>query len=437
MLLVAACSGREPQVSEPEPLPNRPLDAYAQQGLITGGVEFPLVGGFASVAGPADSTWLLFGMSLPASALRFHRDGDGFVAGYTVRLLVRRDGAEVARSERSSQVRVATFEETGRTDESIVHQEFLLLEPGSVVVEVLVRDSIGARALSATDTIDVPAYPAGSAALVLVHEAAARSDVVRAPRLVLNSRRATAFGGPPPRVYIESYDSSDAQLELGVSDDAGVELFAMPVSTTRAGDVRSAIAELPVDSLPLGIVSLRLRGATASAAPISLLVTISDQWMVANYEEVLDYLAYIATRDEIDELRAASSAAERRVVWDAFWARRDPVPASPVNEYREEFFERVRVAAEQFAEPNRAGWRTDRGRVYIVLGPPDRIRRGEIDRRDMAGALDALEWYYDRDGRARVTLLFLDQQGFGRFEMTRSSEVAFRAIADRLRAPRE
>lgn len=432
---LCACGGREARTDVATPMPNRPLEAYAEQGLITGGEEFPAVAGFATVAGPADSTWVLFGMSLPTGALRFHRDGDGFSAGYSVRIRFTRDGLEQARRDRSAQVRVATFEETGRTDESLVYQDFVLLTPGTYVVDLIVRDSIGTRGLSVTDTIAVPAYGAGDVALLLVHEATGRATLGEPPRLVPNSRRSTAFGGAPPRVYLEVYDSTGAPLDVIVRDEAGAELLSVTVEPTRADSLapRTATVELPADSLPLGLVTVGLRDRDAPSQP--MLVTISDQWMVANYDEVLDYLAYIASREEIDTLRAAAGAAERRAAWDAFWARRDPVPASAVNEYREEFFERVRVAAEQFAEVGRPGWRTDRGEVYIVLGPPDRVTRGEVDARDMVGALDAIEWYYDREGGGRVALLFLDREGFGRFEMTRSSELAFRAIADRLRTP--
>ena len=433
---VAACGGREPAAPEPEELPNRPLEAYAQQGLITGPDEFAAVAGFATLAGPADSTWVLFGMSLPTDALRFHREGEAFAAGYRVALRFEREGVERVRRDRSAQVRVATFEETGRTDEALFFQDQVLLEPGTWVVAVEVEDSIGTRGLTVTDTLDVPAYRPGEAALLMVHESRARDRLDTAPRVILNSRRVAAYGGDAPRLHVEDYGARDT-IVIVVRDAAGAELTALTVPLEAAADsspLRSATVALPVDSLPLGLLSIDVRGnAPGRAQP--LLVTISDQWMVANYEEVLDYLVYIATRDEIDSLRAASSAGERRRLWDAFWARRDPVPASQVNEYREEFFERVRIAAEQFAETGRPGWRTDRGEVFIVLGAPDRSRNGELNRSDIPRAFDAVEWTYERAAGVRLQLTFVDRDGFGRFEMTRSSEIAFRTIADRLRIP--
>lgn len=439
LLALAACGGRSDGAA-PEPMPNRPLEVYSRQGLITGEENFPAVGDFATVAGPGDSTWVLFGVSLPTSALRFHRDGNGFTAGYSVSLRFLRGGMETARSRHTEQVRVATFQETGRTEESIFFQDRVLLEPGTYEVAVAIADSIGSRNLERIDTVVVPAYdPAAPLALVIVHEATGRNDLHSLPFLVLNSRHAAEFGGTAPVVYVESYDPTTTALELVVTDAAGAPVITLPFDSPLApgASFRSATVELPIDSLPLGVLAVVARdpatGATSSSE--TLLVTISDQWMVANYDEVLDYLVYIASREEIEMLRAAVSAAERRVAWEDFWERRDPAPASAVNEYREEFFARVRVAAEQFAEVGRPGWRTDRGRVYIVLGAPDRVSHGEVASRDISGAFDAIEWVYDRSGGGRLELLFLDREGFGRFEMTRNSEMAFRSLADRLRVP--
>lgn len=446
LFALAACGARGAPQVRPEPTERatagRPLEVYRHHGLISGTDDFAVVGGFATLAGPADSTWLLFGMSLPAAALRFHRDGNGFTAGYRVRLRFLRDGVERAVSQHSEQVRVGTFQETGRTEESILFQDHVLLEPGRYQVELSVADSIGRGALDVVDTVDVPSHagPQAAPVVLLVHRASGRDNRGSLPALILNSRRTVGFGAAPPRVYAEAYDTASTSLELQVTDAAGDTVLALSFPTVTAGTdaLRHGTLSLPMDSLPLGVLRVAVRDAATGRTGVgeTLIVSISEQWLVANYEEVIDYLSYIASRAEIDRLRGAATPAERRAAWEEFWTRRDPVPASAVNEYRDEFFERVRVAAEQFAELGRPGWRTDRGEVYIVLGAPDREVRGELSRRDVAGAVDAIEWFYDRGGvGGRLQLLFVDRDGFGRYEMTRNSELAFRSIASRLRVP--
>ena len=82
---------------------------------------------------------------------------------------------------------------------------------------------------------------------------------------------------------------------------------------------------------------------------------------------------YALTGDETREYRSLTTAPERATFIARFWAARDPAPFAPGNEAEETFWKRVRAANEFFTDTTISGWRTDRGRVYIVLGPPDEV----------------------------------------------------------------
>ena len=63
---------------------------------------------------------------------------------------------------------------------------------------------------------------------------------------------------------------------------------------------------------------------------------------------------------------------ERDQFIEQFWLRRDPTPDTVENEFKDEHYRRIAYANEHFAAGT-PGWRTDRGRIYIVWGPPDEI----------------------------------------------------------------
>jgi GWxTD domain-containing protein len=84
---------------------------------------------------------------------------------------------------------------------------------------------------------------------------------------------------------------------------------------------------------------------------------------------------WIMTADEKRAWRRATTESARRQFIDLFWARRDPTPGTFRNEFRREFEARVAVADEQFAEKERRGALTERGRVYVVLGPSTNFAR--------------------------------------------------------------
>jgi GWxTD domain-containing protein len=405
------------------------------------------VAGLTTVAGPADSTLLLFGLSLPAHALRFQREETGFRASYVVGLRASRGGRLVASVDRQETVRVRGFAETARTDESVLFQTRMTLAPGEYILTVRVRDGVSARGFERTDTVRVPAYGAPGpedvagdgvrriTPPVLVHRATPRANRSAMPDLVLNPRNTIAYGDPTPLVYLESYAAGPVRLSL--LDAEGEPVWNRDVQPAAAAadspTVRSAVVSLPGDSLPMGRFSLVARLGADTAGPVPVMVALTDQWLASNFDEVAAILGYIAAEDELAALRDASPE-ERRRLWDAFWEKRDPVPATPGNEYRDEFFHRIRVATLEFGEPGRPGWRTDRGEVYIVLGPPTRLMELRYDNAYATGRPQGEQWVYQRvPGGGRLDLVFVDRNGFGNYRLTQDSEMDFRAAARRIK----
>ena len=91
------------------------------------------------------------------------------------------------------------------------------------------------------------------------------------------------------------------------------------------------------------------------------------------FEDTLEILSLIASNDELHALETTSPEM-RAEEWRKFWRRRDPNPDTVANEALEELLRRVRIAGQRYAKFG-AGWRSDRGRVYIRYGEPDRIER--------------------------------------------------------------
>jgi len=91
------------------------------------------------------------------------------------------------------------------------------------------------------------------------------------------------------------------------------------------------------------------------------------------YRKWLDEdVAYIITDEERAAFKQLSNDEERDNFIEAFWQRRDPTPDTEENEFKEEHYQRIAYANEHFAA-GVPGWKTDRGRIYIVFGKPDEI----------------------------------------------------------------
>lgn len=81
-------------------------------------------------------------------------------------------------------------------------------------------------------------------------------------------------------------------------------------------------------------------------------------------------VAYIITDEERKAFRGLNTDEEREQFIEQFWLRRDPTPDTVENEYKEEHYRRIAYANDHYAS-GIPGWKTDRGRIYIMYGPPD------------------------------------------------------------------
>jgi GWxTD domain-containing protein len=118
---------------------------------------------------------------------------------------------------------------------------------------------------------------------------------------------------------------------------------------------------------------------------------------------------------------------ERRHFVEQFWERRNPTPGSAENEFRIEHYRRIAYANTHWGR-NLPGWKTDRGRIYIVYGPPDEIDShpsgGPYERPASEGGGTVMtypfeDWRYAHfQGLSSLSIEFVDPSSSGEFRMT-------------------
>jgi GWxTD domain-containing protein len=149
------------------------------------------------------------------------------------------------------------------------------------------------------------------------------------------------------------------------------------------------------------------------------------KWME---EDVL----YLITDEEKSIFKKLSSDEERESFIEQFWARRNPDPRSPYNTFKEEHYRRIAYANEHFTS-GIAGWRTDRGRVYIMYGKPDQLEShptgGAYDRPTWEGGGTTTTfpfekwWYRHIDGLGSdIEIEFVDSSMSGEYRMAMSPD---------------
>src|SRR5829696_2000129 len=143
-------------------------------------------------------------------------------------------------------------------------------------------------------------------------------------------------------------------------------------------------------------------------------------------------VAYIITSQERDAFKKLKTNEEREQFIEMFWRRRDPDPDTDENEYREEYYERIAYANEHFAS-GIPGWKTDRGRIYIMYGKPDEKEThpsgGSYNRESYEGGGSTStypfeKWFYRYIAGvgSGVEIEFVDPTGSGEYRIARNPD---------------
>jgi GWxTD domain-containing protein len=437
-IVANACSPRQPVGNGTAPADrsraaSSALDVsrlYREAGLIVETTPVPFVGTTESFATQtADTTLLLVTLSLPNRALTFVHEGDHYRGAYDVIIDARRNGSSTNRTQGRQTVRVASYRETGRGDESLIFQQYLRLAPDMYVLNLTVRDAESGRTTTREAPVTVPRISrAGASSAVAVYEADPRPRRDTLPSLVPNPRGAAVFGQDTAMfVYVERYGGTGA-VQAEVRDARGNAVWRDSLMLPTHDSLTSGIFSLPISEIGPGVATfVSWRGLSSDTARTRLIVSFAEGLAITSFDDMVSYLRYFATPEQLQTLRDAPPA-ERGKAWIAFLRSTDPDPATPEHEALRDYFVRIEQATQRFREEGGPGWLTDRGRVFITLGDPDQIY--DQGQNDIAQRGRVQIWEYTQ---YRAQLVFVDQTGFGRYRLTMTSELEFQSLARRVK----
>ncbi len=154
-----------------------------------------------------------------------------------------------------------------------------------------------------------------------------------------------------------------------------------------------------------------------------LLPAVSEKELIkklpARYKTWLtEEVVYIIAAKEKEVFLQLETDLERESFIKAFWRQRDPNPNTPENEFQIEHYRRITYANNWFGKESPApGWKSDQGRVYIILGEPKSIDRIE----NKTELRNIVTWYYQGLGELGLpnafNVLFFKRDYTGDYEL--------------------
>jgi GWxTD domain-containing protein len=253
---------------------------------------------------------------------------------------------------------------------------------------------------------------------------------------------------PLLKAYLEIYNAKKFapkgyNIYFSIYDSYDQEIFTSSGQTIPISDGMVEIAEMPLDLVPTGKYSFRVKVAYPmdkesdsiiiskvffninSKIPIEQSAFVENEsFEISEFstmaEERLDLefsmAKYLMTSTNMEQFDKLSTLEARQRYLFSFWKGLDPNPNTRANERYEDFKVAAAYANKFFSFANRKGWKTDRGRVLMTYGFP--TQRDQVHQNTVEKSHEI--WYYD-EKEGGLTFAFVDIRGIGDFILVHST----------------
>ena len=332
------------------------------------------------------------------SQLCFQRSSRGeFVAAVTLDISLTKQNKALLRNSRTDTLHVDTFEKTLTSREVLSCLQSYFVDAGVYGCRVAITDQLtGKRAVKAFE-VHVPEFTSPDLRLSEIQFASRISEsendgpfVKSGLYVVPNPHAAYGYFAASIPVYYEIYNIPVSSEKTSKYLDVDFKILSASnrdvVKKINRGSYFSAreciqSALLPVQELAPGDYNLQIivtDPANGTQATAGGKFTVGKEVVSSSglsVDDLINQLKFVAKKSEILQLRFLNPEKKRRAML-GFWAAKDPTPKSPENEKMQEFYRRIDFVNQLFSTADQQGWETEAGRIYMQLGPPDRISQG-------------------------------------------------------------
>lgn len=392
--------------------------------------------------------------------LKFVADSAGWAARFSFKAEIFQSDSLLATEEWINFDRVDSLSEI-KLNQKLFGTGFFALKPGDYLLKVTMVDLNSNLTSEKKRNLSILPFPAATLAISDIELATQINPSTQQSRfykngyqLIPNPDQIYGTGLPMLTFYAEIYNltkhsesdtgSYSVQYRLLNSDGQMLREFA-PRIRKKPGTSAVEVSAVNIISFRSGTYFLEIiardfqTGATASqqkkffiyregdlALSDSVNKKLNEEKLRAMLErtyknmssqaldEEFESASYIANNEEKNIYKKLDLPGKQAFLLE-FWRKRDKTPETPQNEYREEYLKLVNTANHEFSGFKK-GWKSDRGRVLLVYGPPDEIERVPLSMETKAHHI----WkYYSIQGG--VIFVFVDKQGFGDFELVHST----------------
>jgi len=358
-------------------------------------------------------------IQVPFAAIQFARTSEGFEGGYSVTVSIYMEDGETLYLEKlwNEKINVKSFGESSAKENFNLSYRSFKIAPAKYFIKTTVTDRDSRKEYSSKNYYTVREFsPKPSISDIML--IAQMKLVDGNNRIIPNVSRNVSDNKKEINIFFEIYSdsSTESNIEYVVTNKENKLLYkssAEQLINKGKTQVFYSISDSTLLNLGNYILTVRLKDNSDNILA-STSKTFYSRWAglpatVNNIDEAIDQLVYIANPDEMEYMRNGKDEEEKTKRFIEYWKTKDPSPGNEENEVFQEYFGRVNFANEQFSHYV-DGWQTDRGMVFIILGPPNNVDRHPFEYNSKPYEI----WQYYEINRS---FTFLDETGFGDYRL--------------------
>ncbi len=364
-----------------------------------------------------DKTRLDVFVQVPYKIIQFVKSENEFVGNYNVTISVFDEDKNTLFVEKSwtEKLKSKKFEQTISKDNYNLSLRSFELMPDKYLIRSIVEDQDSKNEYKYENLVKVRDFsklPAVSDVMLISKETIVNGETKILPNV---SRNVIPQKGGLPfffEVYTDSAES--VKIEFALKDKKDI-VFDSTATKTIDSSQTQVFANIKNNDLSLGsyelVVSIENNDgdilAISSKQFLSRWIGIPSS--VKDLDKAISQLVYIASSSEISGMEDAKTKDDKIKLYLEFWKKKDPTPNTEENEVRDEYYRRIAYANQNFSHYVE-GWKSDRGMVFIILGPPNNVDRHPFEYDSKPYEV----WQYYNLSKDFV---FVDETGFGDYRL--------------------
>jgi GWxTD domain-containing protein len=356
-------------------------------------------------------------IQVPYKNIRFVKSPQGFTAKYSITASVYDSNATKLIVEKTwnETINVIDYNATTSKENYNLSKRYFDLAAGVYKIKTLLTDKDSKQEATGENVFVVKDYSNSISIsdLLLISRSDSKNNII--PNVSRNYPSSKNKLQVYYEIYLKDSVAEDVKINYSVLNSENKSIHTESENKNLKSGTNQILFALQEFQLDLGVYSLKVSVVDSAGKEITNSIkSFYSHWrglplVIKDIDKAIAQTVYIASPEELSYMEDGENIQDKTKRFLEYWKKKDPSPNNDENEIFNEYFRRIIFSNDNFSNYTE-GWRSDRGMVYTILGPPNNVDRHPFEYDSKPYEV----WeYYDLNRN----FVFVDQTGFGDYRL--------------------